>query len=106
MVIPPLLTQARELWSALPDMLHRGQQWLLDRGLLVRECSNYCGLEVGSRLTGPGLAFETRGHLRFCVRNPDENDLLLATLADIMTSRPPGRLRPEPAMASSNGATR
>jgi predicted PurR-regulated permease PerM len=39
MVIPPLLTQARELWSALPDMLHRGQQWLLDRGLLVREVS-------------------------------------------------------------------
>ena len=28
-------------------------------------------------MTGPGLAIETRGHLRFCVRTPAENDLLL-----------------------------
>jgi predicted PurR-regulated permease PerM len=39
LVIPPLVTQARELWSALPDMLQRGQQWLIDRGLLSREVS-------------------------------------------------------------------
>ena len=39
LVIPPLLTQARELWSALPEMLQRGQQWLIDRGLLTRELS-------------------------------------------------------------------
>jgi len=39
MVIPPLIAQARELWSALPDMLHRGQLWLIDRGLLARELS-------------------------------------------------------------------
>lgn len=39
LVIPPLVTQARELWSALPDMLHRGQQWLIERGLLARELS-------------------------------------------------------------------
>ena len=39
LVIPPLVTQARELWSALPDMLQRGQQWLIDRGVLVREVS-------------------------------------------------------------------
>ncbi len=39
LVIPPLVTQARELWSALPDMLHRGQQWLIERGLLTRELS-------------------------------------------------------------------
>ena len=38
-MIPPLVTQARELWSALPDMLQRGQQWLIDRGLLTREVS-------------------------------------------------------------------
>ena len=82
------------------------QDALAYQGLLVRECSNYSGLEVGSRLTGPGIAFETRGHLRFCVRNPAENDLLLATLADIMAAAPPSRLRPVPAMAaSSNGAT-
>lgn len=39
LVIPPLVTQARELWSVLPDMLQRGQQWLIDRGLLARELS-------------------------------------------------------------------
>ena len=39
LVIPPLVAQARELWSALPDMVQRGQQWLIDRGLLTREVS-------------------------------------------------------------------
>lgn len=39
LVIPPLVTQARELWSALPEMLHRGQQWLIDREFLSRELS-------------------------------------------------------------------
>ncbi|MBI2827978.1 MAG: AI-2E family transporter [Acidobacteria bacterium] len=39
LVIPPLVAQARELWSALPDMVHRAQQWLIDRGLLGRELS-------------------------------------------------------------------
>ena len=39
LVIPPLVTQARELWSALPGMLQRGQQWLIDHGLLNREVS-------------------------------------------------------------------
>jgi predicted PurR-regulated permease PerM len=39
LVIPPLVAQARELWAALPDMLQRGQQWLVDRGLLSRELS-------------------------------------------------------------------
>ena len=36
-VIPPLIDQARGLWSAFPDMLHQGQLWLIDRGLLGRE---------------------------------------------------------------------
>lgn len=39
LVIPPMVSQARELWSALPQMLHQGQQWLIDRGLLAREMS-------------------------------------------------------------------
>ena len=39
LVIPPLVEQARALWSALPDMLHGAQQWLIDRGLLARELS-------------------------------------------------------------------
>jgi predicted PurR-regulated permease PerM len=39
LVIPPLVTQARGLWSVLPEMLHGAQQWLIDRGLLTRELS-------------------------------------------------------------------
>ena len=39
LVIPPLVTQARELWSAIPQMVSQGQQWLIDRGLLSREVS-------------------------------------------------------------------
>ncbi len=39
LVIPPLVEQARGLWSAFPDMLHKAQQWLIDRGLLSRELS-------------------------------------------------------------------
>jgi predicted PurR-regulated permease PerM len=39
MVIPPLIDQARELWAAMPTLLHRVQQWLIDRGLLGRELS-------------------------------------------------------------------
>jgi predicted PurR-regulated permease PerM len=37
LVVPPLVSQARELWSAFPEMLRKGQQWLIDRGLLARE---------------------------------------------------------------------
>jgi threonine-phosphate decarboxylase len=64
------------------------QDELARSGLFVRECSNYCGLEVGSVVTGPGQAIETRGHLRFCLRTSRENDLLLATLARIMALEP------------------
>jgi len=37
LVVPPLIEQAREFWSNLPALLHKGQQWLIDRGLLSRE---------------------------------------------------------------------
>jgi predicted PurR-regulated permease PerM len=37
MIVPPLAEQAREFWNAAPELLHRGQQWLIDRGLLSRE---------------------------------------------------------------------
>ena len=37
------------------------QDTLARRGFFVRECSNYRGLEIGSRLTGPdGLSFTTK----------------------------------------------
>jgi predicted PurR-regulated permease PerM len=37
LLVPPLVEQARALWAALPDMVQRGQQWLMERGLLNRE---------------------------------------------------------------------
>jgi predicted PurR-regulated permease PerM len=37
LVVPPLAQQARELWDAIPGLVHDGQQWLIDRGLLSRE---------------------------------------------------------------------
>jgi threonine-phosphate decarboxylase len=64
------------------------QEALAHQGIFVRECSNYRGLEIGSVVTGPELAIETGGHLRFCVRTRTENDLLLSTLANIMNSDP------------------
>ena len=39
LVIPPLMTQAQELWTAVPDMLQRAQQRLVDRGILGHEVS-------------------------------------------------------------------
>lgn len=37
MVFPPLVMQARELWAELPTLLERGQQWLLDHGLISQQ---------------------------------------------------------------------
>jgi predicted PurR-regulated permease PerM len=37
LLLPPLIEQSRALWAALPDMIQRGQQWLMERGLLSRE---------------------------------------------------------------------
>ena len=34
LVIGPLLSQARDLWAAFPNMLHDWQQWFIERGLL------------------------------------------------------------------------
>jgi len=39
LVVPPLAEQARELWRSIPDLLHRGQQFLVERGVLSREMS-------------------------------------------------------------------
>jgi predicted PurR-regulated permease PerM len=37
MIVPPLAEQAVALWEASPRLLHQGQQWLIERGLLTRE---------------------------------------------------------------------
>jgi predicted PurR-regulated permease PerM len=34
MVVPPLVEQAQQLWTAAPSMLERGQAFLIDKGLL------------------------------------------------------------------------
>lgn len=39
LIFPPLITQAREFWAYLPDLMSRGQQWLIDRGFLTRQMS-------------------------------------------------------------------
>lgn len=62
---------------------------LARRGFLVRECSDFPGLEVGSLLTGPDQLVATRGQIRVAVRRPEENDRLLAKLADLLRSAPP-----------------
>jgi|GEM_PF-821968 len=65
------------------------QDELALRGIFVRECSNYRGLEIGSVVTGPGQEHHTRGHIRFTVRNPAENDQLVETLREVMATEPP-----------------
>lgn len=62
---------------------------LARRGVLVRECSEFTGLEVGALLTGPDQLVATQGHLRIGVRTPDENDALVSALADVLGSEPP-----------------
>ena len=39
MIAPPLVEQARDFWTELPSLLRRGQDWLIDRGLLSRQIS-------------------------------------------------------------------
>jgi predicted PurR-regulated permease PerM len=39
MVVPPLIEQARAFWIAIPDLLDRGQTWLMERGILAQKLS-------------------------------------------------------------------
>ena len=39
LIFPPLVTQAREFWDHLPELVGRGQQFLIDRGFLQRQLS-------------------------------------------------------------------
>ncbi len=59
---------------------------LARRGILVRECSDFRGLEVGALLTGTDQLVATQGHLRLAVRTPPENDRLLSALAEVLGS--------------------
>ena len=37
LIVPALIDQTRELWAELPNLLHKAQQWLLQRGWIARE---------------------------------------------------------------------
>lgn len=39
LVFPPLVSQAREFWQHLPELLAKGQAFLIDRGFLQRQLS-------------------------------------------------------------------
>ena len=51
LVFPPLIAQAREFWDHLPDLLARGQAFLIDRGFLQRQLSMQ---ELMQRAPGSG----------------------------------------------------
>lgn len=53
-------------------------------GVLVRECSDFPGLEIGSLLTGTDQLVATRGHLRLAIRGPEENERVLGALEAVM----------------------
>jgi predicted PurR-regulated permease PerM len=55
MIAPPLAEQARELWTRIPDLLHQGQQWLIDRGLLSREISVREAVEKAPAVRGDAV---------------------------------------------------
>jgi len=61
---------------------------LARRGFLVRECSDFPGLEIGALLTGPDQLVATRGQVRIAVRGPEENDRLVLALAGLLASGP------------------
>jgi threonine-phosphate decarboxylase len=79
-----LLSLTETAWTSV--QLHEA---LARRGLLVRECSDFPGLEVGSLLTGPDQLVATQGHLRIAVRSPAENDALLSALAETLNAESP-----------------
>jgi predicted PurR-regulated permease PerM len=56
LVFPPLVSQARELWSQIPQALHDAQQWLISRGWMSREVSM---LEAVQQAPGKSDAVET-----------------------------------------------
>lgn len=71
-------------WTSI--QLHEA---LARRGFLVRECSDFPGLEGDALLTGPDRLVATRGHLRIGVRSRADNDRLLDALGDLLGSSPP-----------------
>jgi predicted PurR-regulated permease PerM len=57
MVIPAVVMQARDLAREFPRLLHQGQQWLIDHGVLTREISAAEAVQQ----TAPSTAQDTLG---------------------------------------------
>jgi len=57
MVIPAVVMQARDLAREFPRLLHQGQQWLIDHGVLTREISAAEAVQQ----TTPSAAQDTLG---------------------------------------------
>jgi predicted PurR-regulated permease PerM len=57
MVIPAVVMQARDLAMDLPRLLHQGQQWLINHGVLTREIS----AREAVQQTAPSAAQDTLG---------------------------------------------
>ena len=57
MVIPAVVTQARDLAQEFPRLLHQGQQWLIDHGVITREISAAEAVQQ----TAPSAAQDTLG---------------------------------------------
>lgn len=60
LIVPPIVKQARGLAMELPQLLHRGQQWLVNHGLLTREIS---AQEAVQQTAGSSGAQDTIGLL-------------------------------------------
>jgi predicted PurR-regulated permease PerM len=48
LVIPPIVMQARELAMEFPRLMHQGQQWLINHGLLAREITAQEAVQTAS----------------------------------------------------------
>jgi predicted PurR-regulated permease PerM len=61
LVLPPLVSQARELWEKMPELLHHAQQFLIDRGILSREMSVREAVEKAPMSGGDAVGTVIRG---------------------------------------------
>ena len=83
--LPPylLVSLTQTDWTSI--QLHEA---LARRGFLVRECSDFPGLEVGAILTGHDQLIVTGGQIRISVRTPEANEQLLVALKDLFRAGP------------------
>ena len=52
MIVPPLVDQAQQLWTALPDMFDKGQEFLIRKGLLSEHLTLREAVERAPKTSG------------------------------------------------------